>query len=295
MTVDLSAAAAFMATHARLLDRRRFAVLFAGGAPDAVLGALEPYRNADGGFGWGLEPDLRSRSSQPGGALHAFEAVADIAPATAPGAGELCDWLASASLPGGGLPFALAFEDTAGCAPFWANADPAKPSLQITSIVAAMAHRVAAHDPVVAGHPWLEEATRFCLEAIEALGDTPHALAFAFSVQLLDLVHDTVPEAPALMERLARHIPPSGQVHVGGGAEDEMMRPLDFAPEPGRPARALFADDVVRADLERLASGQQDDGGWRVDYASFSPAAALEWRGHATVRALSVLRANGLA
>ena len=30
-----------------------------------------------------------------------------------------------------------------------------------------------------------------------------------------------------------------------------------------------------------------------MDFASYSPAASLEWRGYATVRALLLLRANG--
>ena len=48
--------------------------------PAAVLAAVDGYRNRDGGYGWGLEPDFRSRTSQPGGALHAFEAFADVVP-----------------------------------------------------------------------------------------------------------------------------------------------------------------------------------------------------------------------
>jgi hypothetical protein len=35
-----------------------------------------------------------------------------------------------------------------------------------------------------------------------------------------------------------------------------------------------------------------DDGGWDVDWAHWSPAGALDWRGWATVRALRILRAN---
>ena len=40
MTNQLSAARQFMAGHARLLDRRRFELLFAGGDPERVLAAL---------------------------------------------------------------------------------------------------------------------------------------------------------------------------------------------------------------------------------------------------------------
>jgi hypothetical protein len=291
--VDLAAAADFLAGHARVLDRRRFDLLFGDGDPAAVLAAVDGYRNPDGGYGWGLEPDLRSRTSQPGGALHALEAFADLGPTRAPRAVELCDWLAAVSLPDGGLPFALPVPDPAACAPFWAGADGASSSLQITAVIVATAARVAAHDPVVAGHPWLARATDFCLDAVAGLGDASPAMELAFAVQFLDAVAPTHPAATGLVTTLRRHIPADGLLHVTGGADDEFMRPLDFAPLPGGPARTLFDPAVVAAELDGLARGQQSDGGWAVDFDSYSPAATLEWRGHRTVQALSLLRANG--
>jgi hypothetical protein len=295
MTIDLSAARDFMATHARLLDRRRFELLDGHRDPAGVLAALDGYRNPDGGYGWGLEADLRSPESQPGAALHAFEVFDEIARATAPQAAALCDWLDSITLPDGGLPMALPLSITAGSGPWWASADPSVSSLQITSVVAATAHRVAAHDPAVAAHPWLERATRYCLAAIAAIDAAPFAYALAFSVRFLDAVSETRPEARDLLRDLGRHIPPDGRLRVAGGAEDEAIHPLDLAPDPDRPARELLAADVVAADLERLAGLQQDDGGWVVDFVSRSPAGSLEWRGYATVRAIDVLRRNGVA
>jgi hypothetical protein len=292
---DLDAATDFMATHARLLDRRRLALRLGGGDTGPLLAALAAYGNPDGGYGYGLEPDLRSATSQPGGALHALEVFDDVGPATSPRAGALCDWLGSAALPDGGLPFAGPVPDPAGCAPFWLDADAGASSLQITAIVTAVAHRVARHDPAVAGHPWLAAATRYCLEAIRALdGRAPHAIELAFAAQFLDAVHETHPEAAELVGRLAAHVPSDGVVPVAGGSEGEAIRPLDIAPMPGGPARTLFAPDVVAADLARLAALQQPDGGWLVDFASFSPTARLEWRGHATVSAVAVLQANGV-
>ncbi len=296
MTVDLGAAGAFLAGHGRLLDRRRLDLLTGSGGADAVVAAVDGYRNDDGGYGWGLEPDLRSKSSQPGGALHALEAFADLAPATKPRAAEVCDWLASVTLPDGGLPFALPVPDPAACAPFWAHADPSTSSLQITAVVAATAHRVAAADPAVAGHPWLARATAYCLAAAGALDGSTHAMELAFAVQFLDAAGRSgaaSEEARTLLDRLRPFIPADGLLHVAGGAADEFMRPLDFAPFPGGPARELFASSVVDAELDRLAEGQQDDGGWTVDFDSFSPAATLEWRGHRTVGALVLLRAAG--
>jgi hypothetical protein len=276
------------------VDRRRFDLLFGDGDPEPVLAAVDGYRNPDGGYGWGLEPDLRSRTSQPGGALHAFEVFADLVPVRTARAAELCDWLASVSLPDRGLPFALSVPDPAACAPFWASADPTESSVQITAVVAAAAHRVGAADAVVADHPWLTRATEYCMAAVRDLGPEPHAMVLAFAAQLLDAAAPTTPGAADLVEVLRPHVPADGLLHVAGGAEGEFMRPLDFAPLPGGPARSLFDAGVVEAQLQRLADGQQPDGGWSVDFGSFSPAATLEWRGHRTVHALMLLRANGV-
>jgi hypothetical protein len=291
---DLAAAAAFAAGHARLLDRHRFTLLFSDGRPEPVLAALEAYRNADGGYGWGLEPDLRSTTSQPAGALHALEVFGDVAPACSPRARELCDWLDAVTLPDGGVPFALPVPDPAACAPFWATADPTTSSLQLTAVVAAAGLRVAAHDPAVAASPWLGRAVAATLDRVRALDTAPPAMELAFVVQFLDAAHAVDPAgAAAALDRVRGYVPAEGRLHVDGGAAEEFMRPLDFAPRPG-PARELLDPAAVAEDLRALAAEQQPDGGWLVDFASYSPAATLEWRGYRTVAALALLRDNGL-
>ncbi|MGI5130409.1 hypothetical protein ACQEVB_26645 [Pseudonocardia sp. CA-107938] len=290
--IDLAAATDFLATHGRLLDRRRLTLLLHGETA-GVAEALAAYRNPDGGYGWGMEPDLRSATSQPGRALHAFEVFAELAAAGEPvsDAVALSDWLSSVSGPEGGLPFALPLTDAAGCAPFWADPVPG-PSLQITAITAANAHQVARHDPAVAAHPWLAAATRFCLAAAAEVGPDTHAIELAFTLRFLDAVHETDASAPELMGALAHLVPADGILPVVGGVEGESLRTLDIAPVPGRPVRDLFTADAVAADLDRLAGLQQPDGGWPVEWRTYSPAAELEWRGYLTVAALRVLRAN---
>lgn len=293
MTIDVLAAKRFMATHARTLDRRRLLNLLDEGEAGTLLATLDAYRNPDGGYGWGLEPDFRAPESQPAGALHAFEVFGEVGPAVSPRAVELCDWLDSVTLADGGLPFALPVADPAGCASFWAEADETVSSLHITAAVAAAGVRVAHHDPAVARHPWLRRATEYCLGTIAATDRAGHVLELKYALDLLDAVSGERPEAAAHVERLGAAIPADGCVHVEGGLEEEMLRPLDFAPFPDGPVRALFAAAVVDAELERLAGLQEDDGGWRPDFAAASPAAALEWRGYLTVHAVSILRRNG--
>ena len=72
MPVDQRAAESFIWSAARLLDRHRYTLLFADGSAEPVLEALRGYRNADGGFGHALEPDLRCPASQPAPTLHAL-------------------------------------------------------------------------------------------------------------------------------------------------------------------------------------------------------------------------------
>lgn len=297
MSIDIDAACSFLAGHGRVLDRRRLDVLINGGVGDrrALLAAVDAYRNPDGGYGWGLEPDCRAAESQPAGALHALEVFVEAAPTPTRQAGELLDWLAAVSLPDGSLSFALPMRDPTACAPFWAQADPREPSLQITAAVAAQAHRLARHDQAVRDHPWLAGATAFCLDRIRALTGAPVAYELSFALGLLDAAADTHPEALDLLDGVSRYVPSDGRLAVAGGAEGETLHLLDLAPRPGRPVRELFATDAVERDLDRVEAGQAEDGGWRVDFASFSPAAALEWRGYATVGTIALLRANGRA
>ena len=291
-TTSLERAASFMATNARVLDRRRFDHLVGEGNAEATKAALDAYRNGDGGYGRGLEPDLRAVESQPAGALHAFEVIGELGDACEPEAVALCDWLWAASLDDGGLPFALPVGDPSGCAPFWADADPKTSSLHITAAVAGYAHTAARVVPALSEHRWLRRCTRHCMEAIAARAQPMHALELKFCLSFLDAVVDLEPGAGAQLERLGSLIPPSGELHVAGGLEDEMMRPLDFAPEPGRPVRGLFTKEAIDKDLDRVEGGQAEDGGWPLGWQAYSPAAAVEWRGYVTLEALHILKNN---
>ncbi len=295
MNIDFPAATDFMATHARILDRRRYERRDGRADSRAVLAALDGYGNPDGGYGWGLEPDLRSPESQPGAAHHAFEVMAEVGQAATEQAMALCDWLDSIALDDGGAPMALPLGLEAGSAPWWRGADPSASSLQITSITASSALRVAAADPAVAAHPWLERATEYCLGEIERTQGPPSAYVLAFSVRFLDALYESRPEdTERLLGGLAEFVPADGRIPVSGGTEGEALKPLDLAPHPGRPARTLFSDEIIEADLERLAALQHDDGGWVVEYARISPAGALDWRGYVTLGAVDVLRRNAV-
>jgi hypothetical protein len=294
MTFDPDAAVSFVATHARLLERRRLDLFLGNGTPEAVLAGLDAYRNADGGYGWALEPDLRSSGSQPVAAMHALEVLAEIRDTRTRRPVEILDWLAGHTFADGGVPFALPYTDSEGSAPHWSGADPTRSSLQMTSQLAAQGHRLARYRDDVAGHPWLAGATRYCLTTIEELPPQPQAYQLMFGLRLLDAVAEREPRALPLLRRCAALVRLDGPTLVHGGAPGEALHLLDFAPYAGTPLRRVFPAGAVAAGLDRLAGQQRPDGGWAVDFPVYSPAAALDWRGYATVQSVRVLRGAGL-
>jgi hypothetical protein len=300
---DLGAARRFLAGHARVLDRCRFDLLLGDGDVERTLAALDAYRNPDGGYGHGLEPDLRAPGSQPAPALHAFEVLAEVAPTTSPHAAALCDWLDGVTLAGGLLPFALPIPDPTACSPVWTGADPTAGSLQITAAVLAHAHRVARHDPAVAAHPWVARATQTCLRRLDD-GPEPTAYERLFALLLVDALAAREGGAPggglddaaarARIDRLVAPLVEHGTLPVEGGLPGEGLDLLEAVPRRGA-VRDACRPEAVDAALGALAAAQQPDGGWEVDFATASPAAALEWRGYATVRAVATLLDAGAA
>ncbi|HEU4974461.1 MAG TPA: hypothetical protein VFT50_05185 [Baekduia sp.] len=282
-TVDVPAAGRFVAAHARLVDRRRFAHLFEGAPAALVRAAVAAYRNPDGGFG-ALEPDIRSASSQPLPTLYAFDLLHEARiddPALATGA---LDWLATVTNDDGGLAFVLPSVDEADRSPWLAPPDGSPSSLHITSALAGAAHRLGLE------HAWLDRATAYVWDRLPHL-DMVAAYEVRYVVDFLDSVPDR-DRAAAALEALRPHVPPAG-LPVRGGAEGETLSPLVVAPWPEHAGRGLFADAAIEAALDELAAGQQPDGGWTFDWPPLNDAVLWEWRGAVSVTACRTLRAYG--
>lgn len=281
---DLHAAAQFIAAHARLIDRRRFAFLEGDGSADNVLRALAAYRNDDGGIGH-LEPDVRAPASQPACLLYALDILHEIDAHDRSLATGALDWLQTVTGEDGGVPFVLGSAQGWPHAPWFQPVDDPPSSLLMTAALAAGAHRLEL------GHPWLGPATDFCWERAGAFADgSPYTVRFA--ADFLDAVPDRARAGEAL-ERLAAGIPADGLLRVRAGTEGEVIRPLEVAPFPEHAARRLYDDAVIEEELDRLAAEQQEDGGWTFSWGAWNPAVAWEWRGAVTVAALRTLRAYG--
>jgi len=280
--VDIDAAEQFMFANARLLDRHRLAALLHGAPVEPALGALRAYGNPDGGFGHALEPDVRGPDSEPASTLHALEVLIALGVADDPIVAAAAAWVATIADRDGGVPFVL---PTAARYPHGPWMVPSDGGSHLTFALAGALHELGAADP------WLARATDWCWTKLAR----PAELSAYWVKFALDFL-DRVPEpdrAVAAIEILAPHLGPDGSLPVPGGTDDERLTPLTLSERPGGRSRALFSEAQIAADLDRLAAGQQDDGGWTFDWLGWSPGQIVEWRGGVTLRALSQLLAHG--
>jgi hypothetical protein len=294
---NLAAAETFIWLNARLLDRHRYTHLFKDGDVEAVLAALRPYQNTDGGFGHALEPDGRGAGSQPLHVYSALEMLDQIGHFQDQMVTRAVDSIASVTADDGGVPAALPSVRSDPRAP-WFNVDGDSPpgSLLPTAGVAGLLHKNQVK------HLWLQNATSFSWRAIEALEET-HPYELDFCLTFLNHVPDR-DRAEREAERLGRLVrerrlvarssdAADGVVTPPGYAPDEVHTPLDYAQRPTSLARRWFSEQEIEMELDALADAQDDDGGWYFNWRQWNSAATLEWRGWITVRALTILMAYG--
>ena len=238
---------------ARVLEQRRFEFLFGDdGDPAAIKAALEPYKTADGGYGYALEPDGRGPTSQPPHiwtALEVLEELGETDPAIA-------DHLQTLTAPDGGVPVAL-------------------PTPRAVAARAVVGHRHR-------GDAARDRAALLAPRRRAPVEDERRGV-------LLDRDRGDR-EDPPVRGRVRDHVPGRGagppargeeaerlgtlvreQQLVGtqpeGYSPGEIHHPHNFAKSPKSLARAWFTDSEIEASLDHLESEQRDHGGWEITWA----------------------------
>lgn len=277
------AAEHFTKRNARLLDRHRFDFLFQAGSAENVRAALAAYRNIDGGYGNGLDPDLRGHASQPVAVELALRLLDEVGPFSQPLAAGICRYLNSVANEDGGLPAVLPGVRHTEAAPWYQHTDDFRSRLDTTAMITGYLHK---HHVT---HPWRDTATAYCWKSIDGLKWTdPHqAIAVCNFLQ-------HVPDRQRALETLNRlstkiravidvHPCTTGHVHT----------PLDLAGHPDHIARPLFTDDEIERNLQTFEEQQRPDGGWDAYWDHWDTAATIEREGMRTIQRLCILRNYG--
>jgi hypothetical protein len=259
-----------------VLEQRLFATLFEGASATGVVDALRAYRNDDGGFGHGLEPDARAPASQPVDVWFAFDTLVAAGARADDLVLPACDWLATL---GRQVPIMLPSIRGYPQARHWRETTDFPPGLFGTIGPTAALHALDVE------HPWREAATEWCLREL-ARDPLDDAHTISWALQLLEHVGDE-----QLIDRVTRALPHARYFLADPEDESYGLTPLTFAPTPQSRWRALFDDAAVDAHLDHLAARQDEDGGWDVTWEPPSEASRLEWRGILALTNLRVLRA----
>lgn len=292
----LARAEHFIWLTARVLEQRLFAHHFLGGGAEPVETALAAYRNADGGYGHALEPDLRGPVSQPLHTAHALGVLDRLGRCDGRHVESVCRYLTAISTPDGALPALHPAQRGYPAAPWIPVVDDPPSSLLTTGPVVGVLHR---ND---AWHAWLFRATEYCWSAVESLDET-HPYEVEAALAFLDAAPDR-PRAAAAAHRLGTLVRDrelvlldperAAQVPVAPGyAPGEHHFAYDYASTPGSLARDWFTDAELERALDHLAASQQEDGGWPITWRRWAPGTELEARPMVTLRALLTLRAYG--
>ncbi|MFD4907578.1 acyl-CoA synthetase family protein [Kitasatospora purpeofusca] len=310
----LDAAARYLWTSGRVLEQRRFAHLFgveggptggvtglpAGvptGDPAGVLAALDAHRTADGGYAYGLEPDVRGPAAQPIAVPAALLVLEEAGALDHARARAVCDWLAGVAAPDGGVPVVLPSLRPYPHPPFVPVPEEREPPvgalLSTGQIVAPLLRRGIVH-------PWLTAATAFCRTAVENLRET-HPYEAGAAIRFLDAAPDTAwarREAARLgalvhEQRIVLLDParPEEARISPGYAPGEHHLPHDYARRPDSLARHWFTTAELARGLDHLAAEQQSDGGWPIHWVRWSASTESEARPGVTLQALLTLRA----
>ncbi len=266
-----------------MLEQRLYSAVFEDGDPEVVIGCLIPFRNDDGGFGHGLEPDKRLPHSQPLDVEIAFERLSMAGTHDPEMVMSACDWLQTVADERGAVPILLPPFAEFPRAAHW-NAADYPPALNPTAAIAAHVHSFGLT------HPWVERATDYCLSALET-GDVPtEAHSLLGLTKLLAAVPDR-DRADAIAPAISSALRTASFMNLDAGAQDYGLTPLEFAPSPVSYARPWFSSDVISAHLANLSAAQLADGGWPIAWEPSSEATRCEWRSIRTLWALCVLRA----
>jgi hypothetical protein len=281
---DFHAARTFIYRNGRVLDRRLFAAVFEGAPADGVAEALRAYRNADGGFGHGLEPDKRVPSSNPLDTETAFEAMDTAGHVDRDLVVGACDWLATVADDSGLVP--LVFEDMLEYphAEHWDQ-------IPLTAGVNPTAGLVALLWKWGIEHPWRAAATAGIWKTID---DKVSNEAHDIKETLRFLEHQ--PDrgrAEATLPRVVARFAESTLLQLEPKPGEYGVTPLQLAPWPDSAWRKLFTPEVIEAFLDQLQAAQQPDGGWPITWVPAGEGGVYEWRAWVTIDALRVLRAAG--
>ncbi len=284
----------FIMEQGRALDQRRFEFHFADGSVDALLAALSPYQNDDGGFGHSLEPDIRTPASSVIVTTIDFQILREI---RAPASHILVQkgiqyFIVTYDDSQQVWPIVPPEVDDAPHAPWW-NYESSIESFG-RLLVNPRAEIVGYLHEFSDGLPTqlLKTLTDAVLANLDSLPDEMEMHDTLCCVRLADT--EAFPSRDKVWAKLARHGVSRNAAELAG----YVLKPLGLVPSPESPLAAQFKDEV-EMNLDFEIEQQGEDGSWSPNfswgnqYPEAWQTAKEEWKSRITVDTLKTLKDFG--
>lgn len=290
----------YLRHEARPLEKALYEFHFEEGRRTNVLAALVPYQNPDGGFGHGLEPDVRAAASSVIATITALDVLRQIgADEDTPGLPAALAYLMDAyDVESERWPIVPPEVEGAPHAPWWSYADAsenfrgfwANPRAAVLAYLQQF-NRLAPTD-------FLAGARRAAIDDLMRYAqhmEMHDLLSFIVLMETAELPRE---DYENVVDKLRRALPQSVALEAADW-DNYGLPPLEAVTSPASPLAGVIAPEVIDANLDYIINKQGSDGTWSPNWswdfidADAWEVAAREWRGVLTLRRLRTLRAFG--
>ncbi len=259
--------------------------------PKGIYHAIYAYRNSDGGFGHGMEPDNASPESQPLFTIMAMETLDEVGLLNKEQIeSDFLPYFESIITQKGGIPWMFKPTSHYPCEPHFT-------SVKEWAALSTTAPLLGMLEKYNIKRAWMEKAESFVWSEFKRILEK-HAFCYLCVPRwLFFLKHSkNKKKAEEIITRL-KHSIIENNVLFKDTSDDgwglyEKPHSLNYAPRPNSLLSDLFTQDQINSDLTTLIQKQKEDGRWDTWYG-ISEGTKLEWAGIQTVWALKVLKDYG--
>ena len=277
----------FVLTNARMIERRLFQFHFENGDAKGVFHAVYAYRNTDGGFGHGMEPDTASPESQPLFTIMALEILDEVGYLTKDLIlNDFIPYFKYVTTKKGGIPWMLLPKSEYPCSDHFRT-------VKEWAALSTTAPLLGFLEKYEIDIPWMINAEQFVWSEFERIKEK-HVFCYLCVPRWLTFLKHTKNQSQAneVVKNLKTWILAEGVIcddysDDGWGLYGKPHR-LNYSPSPDSMLYSISNKKEIESDLDRLIKKQKEDGSWGTWYG-ISDGTKLEWAGIQTLWSLKVL------
>ena len=278
----------FILTNARMIERRLYQYQFENDDPKGVFHAVYAYRNSDGGFGHGMEPDTASPESQPLFSVMALETLDEVGYLNKEIIlNDFMPYFEGITTEKGGIPWMLRPLSDYPCEGHFKT-------VKEWAALSTTAPLLAILEKYKIEIPWMQKAEEFIWQEIERIKEK-HVFCYLCIPRRLQFLKYTKSrdKAERALNDLRNWILAEGVLcedksDDGWGLYGK-PHSLCYAPSPKSILNPIFSNKMINSDLNALIDKQKNDGRWDTWYG-ISEGTKLEWAGIQTLWTLKILK-----